>query len=396
MRLPKAFAKLAFLRTYPKSLVLRFLTCGGVDDGKSTLIGRLLHDSQTRFESHFAALRKELEKQGTTGGDVEAIPIDVAYRFFATDKRTFIVADAPGDEPHTRNLATGASTSELAVVLVDARNGVLAQARRHTRIAALFGIKHVVLAVNKIDLVDDTRAAHDAIVREFEAFAQSLGFATCVHIPISARLGDNVYARSDRTPWYVGPSLVEHLETVDVDAARSGRPFRMPVQGVDRSNLDFRGFSGTVSAGRLAAGDPVVVAKSGRASRVRRIVTRDGDAPEACTGEAVTLVLEDEVDASCGDLLVAAEARPEVSDQFAARLLWMSEEELLPGRLYLLKCGAKTVPAQVTSLKHKIDMDTFDHLAAKTLQLNEIGRITLEHALKFREMPFEFLLNSIA
>jgi bifunctional enzyme CysN/CysC len=349
----------------------------------------LLYDSHILFEDHLAALQKDSKKHGTTGGDVDfallvdgleaereqGITIDVAYRFFTTDKRKFIVADTPGHEQYTRNMATGASTSELAVILVDARKGVLVQTRRHAHIASLLGIKHVVLAVNKIDLVDYSHDAYESIVREFEAFARSLGFATSMHIPISARFGENVYARSDKTPWYSGPSLMEHLEVVDVDTALSERAFRMPVQWVNRPNLDFRGFSGTVSAGRLAAGDPVVVAQSGRASRVRRIVTQDGDLTEAGTGEAITVVLEDEIDVSCGDILVAPEGRPEVSDQFAAHVLWMTEEELFPGRLYLLKCGARTVPAQVTSLKLKIDVNTFEHLAAKTLQLNEIGSV---------------------
>jgi bifunctional enzyme CysN/CysC len=378
-----------FLAAQEKKSLLRFLTCGSVDDGKSTLIGRLLYDSHILFEDHLAALQKDSKKHGTTGGDVDfallvdgleaereqGITIDVAYRFFTTDKRKFIVADTPGHEQYTRNMATGASTSELAVILVDARKGVLVQTRRHAHIASLLGIKHVVLAVNKIDLVDYSHDAYESIVREFEAFARSLGFATSMHIPISARFGENVYARSDKTPWYSGPSLMEHLEVVDVDAALSERAFRMPVQWVNRPNLDFRGFSGTVSAGRLAAGDPVVVAQSGRASRVRRIVTQDGDLTEAGTGEAITVVLEDEIDVSCGDILVAPEGRPEVSDQFAAHVLWMTEEELFPGRLYLLKCGARTVPAQVTSLKLKIDVNTFEHLAAKTLQLNEIGSV---------------------
>jgi bifunctional enzyme CysN/CysC len=345
---------------------LRFLTCGSESDGKSTLVGRLLRDTHARVEQPSGELKKDSKKHVTT--------IDVAYRFFATEKRKFIVADTPGRESYTRNMATGASNSELAVILVDARKGILAQTRRHTRIVSLFGIKHVVLAINKIDLVDDSEGAYGTVVHEFEAFAKALGFATSVPIPMSARFGDNVRARSNKTPWYSGPSLVEHLETVKVEAAQtSERAFRMPVQWVNRPNLDFRGFSGTVSAGRLATGDPVVVAKSGRTSRVRRIVTRDGDLPEACSGEAVTLVLDDEIDVACGDILVAPAARPEVSDQFAAHLLWMAEEELLPGRLYLLKCGAKTVPAQVTSLKHRIDVDRFEHLAAKTLQLNEIG-----------------------
>lgn len=349
---PGAFAKLV---AKENTSLLRFLTCGSADDGKSTLVGRLLYDSHLLLEDPPAAL--------------EPFPC----RSFATDKREFLVADPPGDEWSTRHLAAGARASELAVILVDARKGVLVQTRRHTHIASLFGIRHVVLAVNKMDLVDYSRDAYGVVVREFEAFATRLGLASSVPIPISARFGDNIHARSDKTPWYSGPSLVEHLETVDVGAALSEKAFRMPVQSVNRSNLDFKGLSGTISAGRLATGDPIVVAKSGRASRVRRIVTRDGDQPAACPGETVTLVLDDEVEVSCGDVLVAPDARPEVSAQFAAHVLWTAKEELLPGRLYLLQCAAKTVPAQVTSLKHKIDPTTLEHLAAKTLLLNEIG-----------------------
>jgi bifunctional enzyme CysN/CysC len=379
----------AFLTAQENKSLLRFLTCGSVDDGKSTLIGRLLYDSQLLFQDHLTALEKDSKKHGTTGGDIDfallvdgleaereqGITIDVAYRFFATDKRKFIVADTPGHEQYTRNMATGASNSELAVILVDARKGVLVQTRRHTYIASLLGLKHVVLAVNKIDLMEYSQEVHERIVKDFVAFAAPLGFASVVPIPMSARFGDNVYTRSEHTPWYSGPPLMEHLEKVDVETALSEHPFRMPVQWVNRPNLDFRGFSGTISSGRIAPGDAVVVAKSGRASRVRRIVTKDGDLAEAVAGQAVTLVLEDEVDVSMGDLLVPANARPEISDQFAAHLLWMNEEELLPGRQYLLKSAAKTVPAQVTTLKHKIDVNTFGHLAAKTLRLNEVGSV---------------------
>jgi bifunctional enzyme CysN/CysC len=377
----------AFLAAQEKKGLLRFLTCGSVDDGKSTLIGRLLYDSQLLFQDHLAALEKDSKKHGTTGGDIDfallvdgleaerqqGITIDVAYRFFATEKRKFIVADTPGHEQYTRNMATGASNSELAVILVDARKGVLVQTRRHAYIASLLGLKHVVLAVNKIDLLEYSREVYDRIVADFSTFAAPLGFATAVPIPLSARFGDNVYTRSEKTPWYAGPPLMEHLENVDVETAVAERPFRMPVQWVNRPNLDFRGFSGTISAGRVATGDAVLVAKSGRGSKVRRIVTKDGDLAEAVAGEAVTIVLDDEMDVSSGDVLVPANARPEISDQFAAHLLWMAEEELLPGRQYLLKSAAKTVPAQVTTLKHKVDVNTFGHLAAKTLHLNEVG-----------------------
>jgi bifunctional enzyme CysN/CysC len=377
----------AFLEAQEKKSLLRFLTCGSVDDGKSTLIGRLLYDSQLLLEDHLATLERDSKRQGTAGDGIDfallvdgleaereqGITIDVAYRFFSTEKRKFIVADTPGHEQYTRNMATGAANSELAILLVDARKGILVQTRRHAYIASLLGIKHVVLAVNKVDLVEFSQVVYDRIVADFHAFAASLGFATTVPIPMSARFGDNVYAHSERTPWYAGPALMQHLETVDTTTVTTARPFRMPVQWVNRPDLDFRGFSGTVSAGRIATGDGVLVAKSGRASKVRRIVTADGDLPEAVAGEAVTLVLEDEIDVSIGDMLVRETERPEVSDQLAAHVLWMSEDALLPGRQYLLKSAAQTVPAQVTSLKHKVDVNTFSHLAAKTLQLNEVG-----------------------
>jgi len=376
-----------FLTAQEKKSLLRFLTCGSVDDGKSTLIGRLLFDSKLLFEDHLASLEKDSKKFGTTGGDMDfallvdgleaereqGITIDVAYRFFATDKRKFIVADTPGHEQYTRNMATGASNSELAVILIDARKGVLTQTRRHAYIASLLGIRHVVLAVNKIDLVDFSQDVFDRIVREFAVFAERLGFFTIMPIPISARFGDNVIAKSASTPWYTGPALLAHLETIDVDTTLSERPFRMPVQWVNRPNLDFRGFSGTIASGRIAQGDAIAVAKSGRTSTVARIVTMDGDLPEASAGAAVTLVLADEVDISRGDVLCPPSARPDVTEQFAAHLLWMAEEELLPGRQYLLKLATSTVPVQVTGLKHKIDVNTLDQHAAKTLQLNEVG-----------------------
>ena len=377
----------AFLAAQEKKTLLRFLTCGSVDDGKSTLIGRLLYDSKLLFEDHLATLEKDSKKHGTTGEDMDfallvdgleaereqGITIDVAYRFFATDKRKFIVADTPGHEQYTRNMATGASNSELAVILIDARKGVLTQTRRHAYIASLLGIRHVILAVNKIDLVGFSQKAFDAIVGEFSAFAEKLDFATVMPIPISARFGDNVIAHSDSTPWYVGPSLLEHLETVDVESGLAVKPFRFPVQWVNRPNLDFRGFSGTIAGGSIRAGDAVAVAKSGRTSTVKRIVTMDGDLAEATAGAAVTLVLADEVDISRGDVLSAPSNRPDVTDQFAAHLLWMAEDELLPGRQYLMKLGTATVPVTVTSLRHKIDVNTLDQHAAKTLQLNEVG-----------------------
>jgi len=380
-----------YLAAQEKKSFLRFLTCGSVDDGKSTLIGRLLYDSKLLFEDHLAALEKDSKKHGTTGGDIDfallvdgleaereqGITIDVAYRFFTTDKRKFIVADTPGHEQYTRNMATGASNSDLAVILVDARKGVLTQTRRHAFIVSLLGIRHVVLAVNKIDLMEFRQDVFDSIVAEFRHFAESLGFKSLLPIPMSARFGDNVIAKSANTPWYDGPSLLEHLERVDVDTALADMPFRLPVQWVNRPNLDFRGFSGTIVAGQVAPGDTIAVAGSGRTSKVARIVTADGDLNVAAAGEAVTLTLTDEIDISRGDVLCAASDRPEVSDQFAAHLIWMSEEALLPGRQYLLKLATSAIPAQVTALKHKIDVNSLEHFAAKTLQLNEIGYINI-------------------
>ena len=383
-----------YLAEQERKSLLRFLTCGSVDDGKSTLIGRLLYDSKLLFEDHLAALQKDSKKHGTTGGDIDfallvdgleaereqGITIDVAYRFFSTDRRKFIVADTPGHEQYTRNMATGASNSELAVILVDARKGILTQTRRHSYIASLLGIRHVVLAVNKIDLVDFSQTVFETIVAEFSEFASKLGFTSLTAIPISARFGDNVIANSVNTPWYHGPSLLAHLERVDVETELARKPFRMSVQWVNRPNLDFRGFSGTVSSGRIRPGESVVVAQSGRMARVTRIVTMDGDLDEALPGEAVTLTLDSEIDISRGDLLCGAAARPEVTDQFAAHVLWMAEDELLPGRQYLVKIGARVVPASVTELKHKIDVNTLEHMAAKTLALNEVGYCNISAA----------------
>ena len=392
-----------YLAQQERKTLLRFLTCGSVDDGKSTLIGRLLFDSKLLFEDHLAALEKDSRRHGTTGGDIDfallvdgleaerqqGITIDVAYRFFATDRRKFIVADTPGHEQYTRNMATGASNSELAVILVDARKGILTQTRRHAYIVSLLGIRHVILAINKIDLVEFSQDVFDEIVAEFSTFSERLDFKTLMPIPISARFGDNVISRSADTPWYNGPMLLEHLETVDVDAELYAKPFRMPVQWVNRPNLDFRGFSGTVSSGRIRAGEPVLVAQSGRKSSVSRIVTMDGDLQEALPGDAVTLTLADEIDVSRGDILAPPSARPEMSDQFAAHLLWMAEEELLPGRQYLLKIGARTVPASVTELKHKVEVNTLDHLAGKTLALNEVGYCNISTAQPIAFDPYK-------
>ncbi|MGN6147159.1 MAG: sulfate adenylyltransferase subunit CysN, partial [Rhizomicrobium sp.] len=376
-----------YLAAQERKSLLRFLTCGSVDDGKSTLIGRLLYDTKLLFEDQLSALEKDSKKHGTTGDDIDfallvdgleaereqGITIDVAYRFFATDKRKFIVADTPGHEQYTRNMATGASNSELAVILIDARKGVLTQTRRHAYIASLLGIRHVVLAVNKIDLVDFSQEVFDRIVADFSAFAAQLDFASLMPIPLSARFGDNVIGRSANMPWYAGPALLEHLEAVNVESGLVEKPFRMPVQWVNRPNLDFRGFSGTISSGQVRPGDAIAVADSGRTTRVARVVTMDGDLEAAAAGQAVTLTLADEVDVSRGDVLAPAASRPEVSDQFSAHILWMAEDEMLPGRQYLLKIGARTIPASVTELKHKIDVNTLDHSAAKTLALNEVG-----------------------
>ena len=370
-----------------KSL-LRFLTCGSVDDGKSTLIGRLLYDTKLIFEDQLAALERDSKKHGTVGeGDIDfallvdgleaereqGITIDVAYRFFTTPHRSFIVADTPGHEQYTRNMATGASNSDAAVILVDARKGVLTQTRRHSFICSLLGIRHVVVAINKIDLVGFSQETFDKIVAEYREFAEQLGFESITPIPLSARFGDNVTARSDNMPWYEGPTLIEWLESVDVEAGLAEKPFRFYVQWVNRPNLDFRGFSGTIASGRVKVGDRVVVAASAKESLVARIVTADGDLDEAVAGDAVTITLQDEIDIARGDVLALAQARPEVTDQFAAHILWMGEEALLPERQYLMRIGTRYVPARVTELKHKVCVNTLQHLAGKTLELNGIG-----------------------
>ncbi len=381
----------SFLAEQGDKSLLRFLTCGSVDDGKSTLIGRLLYDTKLIFEDQLAALERDSKKHGTAGDDIDfallvdgleaereqGITIDVAYRFFATGKRKFIVADTPGHVQYTRNMATGASTADLAVVLVDARSGVLPQTRRHSFIASLLGIRHVVLAVNKIDLVGYDKDVFDRIAAEFTIFARDLGFVSLVAIPLSARHGDNVIERSANTPWYEGPTLLSHLEAVVVDDVAASRPFRFPVQYVNRPNLDFRGFAGTIASGRVAPGDAVVVAKSGKTSRVKRIVTADGDLSEAVAGQAVTILLDDEVEVSRGNMLVAPDARPHVADQFTAMIVWFDEHALLPGRTYILRTETDQTNASVTELKYRVDVNSFAHEAAKSLDLNEIGSCNL-------------------
>ena len=396
-----AFAE--YLASQEKKSFLRFITCGSVDDGKSTLIGRLLYDTKLIFEDQLAAIERDSKKHGTTGEDIDlallvdgleaerqqGITIDVAYRFFTTDKRKFIVADTPGHEQYTRNMATGASTAELAVLLVDARAGIQIQTKRHAFLVSLLGIRHVVLAINKIDLVNFDQARYEAIRADFEAFAASFDFDTLVAVPISARYGDNVTSASERTPWYDGPPLLKHLEDIEVRSDLERDPFRMTVQWVNRPNLDFRGFSGTIASGTVRPGDPVVVAKSGRNANVEKIVTMDGELEEAGASDAVTIVLDREIDVSRGDVLVPPSHRPEVADQFAAHVVWMDEAPLLPGRPYLLKVGSRTLTAQITEIKHRIDVNTFDHLAAKDLGLNEIGfcNVSLSEEIAFD--PYE-------
>jgi bifunctional enzyme CysN/CysC len=376
-----------YLATQEKKSLLRFLTCGSVDDGKSTLIGRLLYDTKLIFDDQLATLERDSKKHGSNGGGIDfallvdgleaereqGITIDVAYRFFATPKRKFIVADTPGHEQYTRNMATGASTADVAVVLIDARQGVLVQTRRHSIIASLLGIRHVVLAINKIDLVGFDQAAFERIAADYGAFAASLGFASITPIPMSARFGDNVTKRSDRMGWYAGPTLLDHLETIVVDTIPQSAPFRFPVQYVNRPNLDFRGFAGTIASGSIGQGDEVAVAKSGKASRVKRIVTQDGDLARAVEGQAVTLVLEDEVEVSRGNMLVSPDARPSVADQFTANVVWFDENALIPGRSYILRTETDQASATITDLKYRINVNSFAEEPAAELAMNEVG-----------------------
>jgi len=378
----------AYLAQHQHKSLLRFITCGSVDDGKSTLIGRLLYDSKMIFEDQLAALEADSRRVGTQGQEIDfallvdglaaereqGITIDVAYRFFTTEKRKFIVADTPGHEQYTRNMVTGASTADLAVILVDARKGVLTQTRRHSFLAHLIGIRNIVLAVNKMDLVDYSQEIFDAIVGEYRDFAASIGIDHFVAMPISGFRGDNITGPSDNTPWYDGPSLIAHLETVEVDnVADQARPFRMPVQWVNRPNLDFRGFSGLIAGGAVKPGDAVRVLPSGKTSTVSRIVTLDGDLDEAVSGQSVTLCLADEIDCSRGNVIAAADNPPEVADQFEATLVWMADEAMIPGRAYWLKLATQMVSATVQAPKYEINVNTMEHLAAKTLDLNAIG-----------------------
>ncbi len=376
-----------YLQTQQEKDLLRFMTCGSVDDGKSTLIGRLLWDSKLIFEDQLAALEADSKRIGTQGEDIDyallldglqaereqGITIDVAYRFFSTDKRKFIVADTPGHEQYTRNMVTGASTASVAVILVDARKGVLPQTRRHSYLASLVGIRHVVLAINKMDLAGYSADVFERIKEEYESFASQLAFETITAIPVSALHGENIVTPSLHMPWYQGPTLMAYLETVEVTERLLEKPFRMPVQWVNRPNLNFRGFCGTVVSGKIRAGEEIAAPASGQVSKVARIVTMDGDLGEAVAGQSITLTLENEIDISRGDLLCAADSRPSFADQFKASVVWMHEQPLLPGRGYLLKAGAATVSAQITDLRHKININTLELQPGKTLQLNEIG-----------------------
>ena len=376
---------------------LRFLTCGSVDDGKSTLLGRLLYDAKTVFEDQLSATESESRKYGTQGENVDlallvdglqaereqGITIDVAYRYFETDKRKFIAADTPGHEQYTRNMATGASTADVAIILIDARKGVLTQTRRHSYIVSLLGIRHVVLAVNKMDLVDYQQSVFEAIRAEYQPFAEALGLTDIHYVPLSALSGENVFEARGAMAWNDGPTLMHLLETIDIAHDQSAQKFRLPVQWVNRPDLDFRGFSGQIAGGKIACGDEVVASLSGKTSRVKQIVAPTGDVQQAIAGQSVTLVLEDEIDISRGDVIASKGEEPEVADQFAAHIIWMDNDEMLPERPYIMRIGAATATVQITDLTHRVDVNTLEHLAAKTLQLNEVGycKLALDRAL---------------
>ena len=390
----------AYLVRHQHKSLLRFITCGSVDDGKSTLIGRLLYDSKMIFEDQLAALEADSKKVGTQGQEIDfallvdglaaereqGITIDVAYRFFATEKRKFIVADTPGHEQYTRNMVTGASTADLAIILIDARKGVLTQTRRHSYLAHLIGIRNLVLAVNKMDLIGYDRAKYEAIVEDYRAFAKSIGITDFVPMPISGFKGDNITAISPNMPWYTGAPLMAHLETVELDTTLDqAKPFRLPVQWVNRPNLDFRGFSGLIASGSIKPGDAIRVLPSGKTSTVTRIATMDGNLDQAVAGQSITLCFKDEIDCSRGDVITQAEQPTQVADQFESTLVWMSDEALVPGRPYWLKIGTQTVTARVQPPEYQVNVNTMEHLAAKTLELNAIGvaKLTLERAIPF-------------
>ena len=382
---------LAYLAQHERKELLRFLTCGNVDDGKSTLIGRLLHDSKMIYEDHLEAITKDSKKVGTTGDDIDlallvdglqaereqGITIDVAYRYFSTAKRKFIIADTPGHEQYTRNMATGASTCDLAIILIDARYGVQTQTKRHSFIASLLGIKHIVVAVNKMDLKDFDQGVFEQIKADYLAFAEKINLraTTLEFVPMSALKGDNVVNRSERSPWYTGQSLMEILETVEVAGDRNFDDLRFPVQYVNRPNLNFRGFAGTLASGVVRKGDEVMALPSGKTSKVKSIVTFEGELEHAGPGQAITLTLEDEIDVSRGDMLVHADNRPQVTDSFEAMLVWMGEEPMLPGKKYDIKRATSYVPGSIPSIVHRVDVNTLEQGAASELRLNEIGRV---------------------
>ncbi len=390
---------IAYLDAQENKSLLRFITCGSVDDGKSTLIGRLLFESKLLFEDQLAALEADSKKVGTQGGDIDfallvdglaaereqGITIDVAYRFFSTDRRKFIVADTPGHEQYTRNMATGASTAELAVLLVDARHGLLTQTRRHSFIVSMLGVRKLVVAINKMDLVDYSEDVFNQIVADYAEFAKVLEVDNIVCIPVSALKGDNVTEPGQQTPWYTGPTLLEHLETVPVGDRARENPFRMPVQWVNRPNLDFRGFSGQIAAGEIRPGDSVKSLPSGTESTVARVVTYDGDLDMAHAGQSVTVVLNDEIDVSRGDVLVAGNNPCGVADQFQATVLWMSDKPMMPSRPYVMKIGAREATVTPAQLKHKVNVNTLVKEPTKTLGLNEIGvcNISVDRGIAF-------------
>ncbi|ANG61171.1 adenylyl-sulfate kinase [Marinobacterium aestuarii] len=389
-----------YLKAHENKGLLRFITCGSVDDGKSTLIGRLLYESKMLFEDQLSAIEADSKKYGTQGDEIDfallvdglaaereqGITIDVAYRFFSTDQRKYIVADTPGHEQYTRNMVTGASTADAAILMVDARKGILIQTRRHSYLMSLIGIRNIVVAINKMDLVDYSEAVFNRIREEYRAFARQIGFEDVTFIPMSAFKGDNITTLSERMPWYQGTALMPHLEAVELDDERLQRSaFRMPVQWVNRPNLDFRGFAGSIASGVIRPGDAIRVQPSGKTSTVARIVTHDGDLEQAVAGQSITLTLADEVDISRGDVISRIDAPAETADQFEASLVWMHEEALLPGRRYLMKIGTNTVTAQVSEIKYQVNVNTLEHLAAKQLELNAIGvcNLSLDRAIAF-------------
>ena len=390
----------AYLKKHRHKTLLRFITCGSVDDGKSTLIGRLLYDSHMLFDDQLAAIEKDSQKWGTQGDQIDfallvdglaaereqGITIDVAYRFFSTENRKFIVADTPGHEQYTRNMVTGASTADAAIVMIDARKGVLTQTCRHSFIAHLLGIEHLLIAINKMDLVGYDQSVFDSICKNYQAFAQKLGIANVSFIPVSAFAGDNITTHSEKMPWYQGPSLMQYLESVPVQSSTDQtKPLRMPIQWVNRPNLDFRGFAGTIASGVLKTGDSIQAQPSGKKSTVTQILAPEGSCQEAVAGQAITFILADEIDISRGDIISHAHSQAEVADQFEATIIWMHEEPLLPGRQYWLKIGAQTVTVTITTIKYEININTLEHLAASHLDLNSISHcnISLDRPIPF-------------